>query len=88
MESNWKGYLNALGKQKIPQTTLDTKPFETTEGNTTSTGFVEWKTHNPKQQSKYDPMSLKWEGVKSSENAAASSIYKADYMPINNTNKK
>ena len=82
MESNWKGYLSALGKQKIPQTTLDTKPFETTEGNTTSSGFIEWKP--PIDQSKHDPMSLKWQGVNSSENARMTSIYKPVFMPVNN----
>lgn len=87
MESNWKGYLDALSKQKIPKPTIDTKVFPTTEGNTISTGFVEWKTPNPKQQAKYDPMSLNWEGVKSSENAIATSIYKPDYMPVNNNKK-
>jgi len=75
MESNWNGYLNALGKSKIPQ---DTKEFPTTEGNTVSTGFVEWKAKNPKQQAKYDPMSLNWKGVKASEAAAIS-----QYQPIN-----
>jgi hypothetical protein len=88
MESNWKGYLDALSKQKIPKPTIDTKPFPTTEGNNTSSGFVEWKTQNPNQQAKYDAMSLKWEGVKASENASTSSIYKAEYMPVKTNNLK
>ena len=69
MEKNWNGYLNALGKTKVPQ---DSKDFPTTEGNTVSTGFVEWKTKNPQQQAKYDPMSLNWKGVSASESAATS----------------
>lgn len=75
MESNWNGYLKALGKTKIPQ---DTKDFPTTEGNTVSTGFVEWKTAKPAQQAKYDPMSLNWKGVSASESAATS-----QYQPLN-----
>jgi hypothetical protein len=80
MESNWNGYLNALGKSKIPQ---DTKDFPTTEGNTTSTGFVEWKAKNPTQQAKYDPMSLNWKGVQASESAVS------QFQPVNkNTGNK
>jgi len=79
MESNWNGYLKALGKTKIPQ---DTKDFPTTEGNTVSTGFVEWKTAKPAQQAKYDPMSLNWKGVSASESAATS-----QYQPLNKNNQ-
>ena len=80
MESNWNGYLQALKKSKNPLS--NNSAFPTTEGNTTSTGFIEWKA-NSKQQEKYDPMSLKWEGVKSSENAATSGLFKSNYMPVN-----
>jgi hypothetical protein len=79
MEKNWNGYLTALGKTKIPQ---DTKDFPTTEGNTVSTGFIEWKAKNPKQQAQYDPMSLNWKGVQASE-AAATSVYKSEYESVN-----
>ena len=78
MESNWNGYLKALGKAKIPQ---DTKDFPTTEGNTESTGFVEWKA-NTKQQAKYDPMSLNWKGVQASESAVS------QFQPVNNNQNK
>jgi hypothetical protein len=78
MESNWNGYLQALQKAKLPKSS----GFENTEGNTTSTGFVEWKA-NTKSQEKYDAMSLKWEGVTASENAATSGMFKTNYMPVN-----
>ena len=68
MESNWNGYLKALGKAKPPQ---DTKEFPTTEGNTVSSGFIEWKAKNPTQQAKFDPMSLNWKGVQASESAVS-----------------
>jgi len=74
MESNWNGYLKALGKAKIPQ---DTKEFPTTEGNTVSSGFIEWKAKNPAQQAKVDPMSLNWKGVQASESAVS------QYQPVN-----
>lgn len=78
MESNWNGYLKALGKAKIPQ---DTKEFPTTEGNTESTGFIEWKAKT-KQQAKYDPMSLNWKGVQASESAVS------QFQPVNNNQNK
>jgi hypothetical protein len=83
MESHWSGYLKALGLTKPPRTTIDQGvPFPTTEGNTVSTGFIEWKTPNPEIQKKYDAMSGSWQGVKASEAAAASSIYKAEYVNV------
>jgi hypothetical protein len=88
MENSWQGYLNALGTQKPPRTTIDTgTPFPTTEGNTISTGFVEWTIPRAKreQQAKYDAMSGSWKGVKASESASASSIYKAEFMPLENS---
>jgi hypothetical protein len=82
MESHWSGYLKALGQSKPPRTTVDTNPFPTTEGNTISTGFVEWKTANPNIQKRYDAMSGSWEGIKASEAAASSSIYKPSYVSV------
>jgi hypothetical protein len=71
MESNWQGYLNALGKSKVPQ---DTKDFPLTEGNTISTGFIEWKAK------KDDPMSLKWNSVQS---ANAKTYHKSEFQTLN-----
>ena len=83
MKSHWEGYLKALGLAKAPRTTIDQGiPFPTTEGNTVSTGFVEWKTPNPEIQKKYDAMSGSWKGVSASEAAAASSIYKAYFVTV------
>lgn len=75
MEKSWDGYLNALGKAKPPSNNIDIGIFPTTEGNTVSTGFVEWKA---KQQKRYDAMSGSWEGVQASEAGAS------EYMPLNN----
>ena len=79
MQTNWQGYLDALSKQKLPKTSNNpTKPFPTTQGNTTSTGFIEWKATQPKN----DPMSLNWEGIHSSEKN--SSKYKSEFMSVDN----
>ena len=37
---------------------------------------------NPEIQKRYDAMSGSWEGVKASEAAAASSLYKPDFAPV------
>jgi hypothetical protein len=85
MDKNWQGYITALGGQKPPANNIDQGvPFPTTEGNTVSTGFVEWKAANPRQQARYDAMSGSWEGVKASEAAGASSVFKAEFMPLEN----
>jgi len=88
MEKSWQGYVSALGTNKPPKTTIDTGiPYPTTEGNTISTGFVQWKTPNPNIQAKYDAMSPSWGGIQASESAAATSVFKADYMPVSSVNK-
>jgi len=88
MQNHWEGYIKALGGQKPPKHSIDLGvPFPTTEGNTISTGFVEWKTKNPAQQARYDAMSGSWEGVQASEAAAASSIYKPDFLPVDQNKK-
>jgi len=83
MESNWKGYIAAIGKSKMPKTSFDTVPFPTTEGNNVSTGFIEWKTPNKEQQARYDAMSGSWQGIKASESAVSTGVFKTEYMPVN-----
>jgi hypothetical protein len=81
MEKSWQGYITALGNQKKPASNID-QGFPNTEGNTVSTGFVEWKTPNPQIQARYDAMSSSWLGVQASEAAAATSIYKPSFMSV------
>jgi hypothetical protein len=83
MDASWQGYITALGAQKPPASNIDVGfPFPNTEGNTTSSGFIEWKAKDPKTQAKYDAMSDSWQGVKASESASASSIFRAEFMPL------
>jgi len=83
MDTSWQGYITALGGQKPPASNIDQgMPFPNTEGNDTSSGFVEWKTKNPQMQAKYDAMSGSWQGVQASESSAASSIFKHEFMPV------
>lgn len=83
MESHWQGYITALSKNKAPKGTVDTGTFPTTEGNSISTGFVEWKTPNPKVQARYDAMSGSWQGIQASE-ANTNKIFKPDFAPVSN----
>jgi hypothetical protein len=80
MDKSWQGYITALGTQKPPASNIDGgMPFSNTEGGP-PTGFVEWK---PKTTLKnYDAMNSSWKGVAASE-AAANTIFKHEYAPVN-----
>ena len=75
MEAHWAGYLNALGGQRAPKGTIDA-------GIEPATGFQTLIPKNPAAQKKYDAMSPEWQGIKASESAAASNLYKASFMPV------
>ncbi len=82
MEQNWQGFINALGKQKIPGSTIDlgvTSKFLVPE-----TGFQPITVINPNAQKKYDAMSGSWEGISASESAVSSGVYKTSFMPVTN----
>ena len=84
MEQNWQGFITALGKQKIPSSSIDlgvTSKFLVPE-----TGFQPITVVNPNAQKKYDAMSGSWEGISASESAVSSGVYKTSFMPV--TNKK
>ena len=84
MEKSWQGYITALGGQKPPASNIDQgMAFPNTEGNTVSTGFVEWKPKNTEIQKRYDAMSGSWQGIQASESAAMS-IFKPDFMSLEN----
>jgi hypothetical protein len=79
MESNWQGFITALGKQKPPSSSIDIGPptvsFPTTVGSQVSSGFYEF---NPPAavQAKYDAMNPKWGGVEISEKAIGKGMFK------------
>jgi hypothetical protein len=82
MEQNWQGYITALGKQKIPGSSVDLGL--TTKFITPDTGFQPIAVLNPNAQKKYDAMSGSWGGVSASESAVSSGVYKTSFMPVTN----
>lgn len=83
MQSHWNGYLNALGAQRPPKTTIDLGSFLQTSQ---TSGFEPVAVINKDAQKKYDAMSASWMGVQASESAAQSSVYKTSFMPVTNNN--
>ena len=91
MQQHWEGYLNAIGQNKTPQSSMpEVAPYETSSYETGKTGFMDLLV-TPVQksiQARYDAMSGSWEGVKASESNA--SLFKTENAQINtkNYNKK
>lgn len=87
MQQHWTGYLNALGAQKIPQTSMPAvAPYETSSNQTGVSGFFDLKPAQPQIQAKYDAMQGTWEGPTAADNALSSGIFKTEAMPINQKN--
>ena len=57
MQQHWSGYLNALGAQKIPQTSMPTAaPYDTSSEEKGVTGFMDLSAKQPQIQARYDAM--------------------------------
>lgn len=83
MQQHWSGYLNAIGAQKSPQTSMPTvAPYETTSSQVGVTGFMDLTPKNPQIQSKFDAMQKTWQGSAAAEAAVAGGLFKAEAMPI------
>lgn len=83
MQQHWSGYLNALGAQKIPQTSMpDVAPYETSSNQTGVTGFMDLFPKQPQIQAKYDAMQGTWEGPAAAEKAISKGVFRTEAMPI------
>ena len=71
MQKSWDGYITALGVK-------DTLSFPTSGGP--HSGFQPLKPVQVKGN--YDAMTPDWEGISASN--AATSLYKPDFMPVDN----
>lgn len=89
MQQHWEGYVNAIGGQKTPQTSMpNIAPYETTSSETGKTGFMDLLL-SPVQkqiQARYDAMSGSWEGVDASE--ANLSLFKTENAPLKSAQAK
>lgn len=83
MQQHWSGYLNALGAQKVPDTTMpQTAPYETSSNEKNVTGFMDLLVKQPKIQAQYDAMQGTWEGPEAADKAISKGLFKTESMPI------
>ena len=81
MQKHWEGYLNALGKTPIPQTSTPAL-YQTSSSETGVAGFLDLQPKSPEIQAKYDAMSGSWAGVNASNSAISKGLFSTDAMPI------
>ena len=81
MQTHWQGYLNALGKTPIPQTSTPAL-YQTSSSETGVAGFLDLTPKNPEIQARYDAMSGSWAGVDATNSAISKGVFSTDAMPI------
>ena len=87
MDKHWSGYLNAVSGMPTPQTSMPTvAPYPPTDTATGTSGFLDLLVKQPDVQKRYDAMEASWEGVKASESAISSGVFKVESMPVQTQN--
>lgn len=87
MEQHWSGYLKALGEAKVPATSMPSvAPYETSSSERGVSGFLDLQPAQPQIQARYDAMQGTWEGPSAADKAISTSVFKTDFMPINQKN--
>ena len=80
MQAHWEGYLNALGKASVPQSSVPA--YQTSSSDLGVSGFLDMTPKNPDIQARYDAMSGSWAGVDASNKAISNGVFSTDAMPI------
>jgi hypothetical protein len=80
MQKHWEGYLSALGKTPVPQSSVPA--YQTSSSDLGVSGFLDMTPKNPEIQAKYDAMSGSWAGVDASNKAISKGVFSTDAMPI------
>jgi hypothetical protein len=80
MQKHWEGYLNALGKTPVPQSSVPA--YQTSSSDLGVSGFLDMTPKNPEMQARYDAMSGSWAGVDASNKAISKGVFSTDAMPI------
>ena len=78
MQKHWNGYVNALGGNKPPASSVD--PYPTSDSKIGTSGFLDLKPLQPEIQARYDTMSPSWEGIKASETAIKNGMFRGEFM--------
>jgi|UniRef100_A0A6C0DTQ9 hypothetical protein len=84
MDKHWSGYLNAVGGNPVPQTSMPA-PYLTSDPTPGTSGFLDLQVKKPDIQARYDAMSGSWAGVKASDAALSNGLFKTESMPIDKT---
>jgi len=83
MDKHWSGYLNAVGANPVPQTSMPApSPYPTSDPTPGTSGFLDLPVKKPDIQARYDAMSGSWAGVEASTSAISSGVFKAESMPV------
>lgn len=81
MDKHWSGYLNAVGGTPVPSSSMPA-PYLTSDPTPGTSGFKDLQVKQPEIQARYDAMSGNWAGVKASEAAISSGVFKTESMPL------
>jgi hypothetical protein len=84
MDKHWSGYLNAVGGTPVPASSMPA-PYPTSDSSKGTSGFFDLPVKKPEIQARYDAMSGSWGGVKASEAAITSGVFKTESMPVDQT---
>lgn len=89
MEKHWGGYLNAIGKQFVPKSSMNPDDvYQTSDSRIGVSGFLDLTPKKPEIQARYDAMSGSWGGVSASNSAIGKGVFSTDSMPLQNTQTK
>jgi hypothetical protein len=81
MDKHWSGYLNAVGANPVPQSSMPA-PYPTSDSSKGKSGFEDIVVQKPEIQARYDAMSGSWAGVQASEAAIKNNVFSTTSMPI------
>jgi hypothetical protein len=83
METNWGGYVTALGANTHPVPSVALYP--TTDSSKCRTGFQDLTPANPGIQARYDAMQPTWEGVTPTNRAVIQGLFSTEPAPVDKT---
>lgn len=84
MQNHWQGYITALGgANQIPSSSNPpVATFKTSDNSTGNAGFLDLNPKKPEIQARYDAMNGSWEGIRASEAAVKSGVFKTEFAQL------
>jgi hypothetical protein len=81
MQNHWEGYLNAVGGNPVPQSSMPAA-YPTSDSTKGTSGFLDLTVKKPDIQAKYDAMSGSWAGVEATNAAITKGVFSTEAMPL------